>query len=85
MLGPVGQKKWWPNQTELLPDPTSGIWQTNLNLGGSAGQAHELLIGVVDDDGHRRIQRLIQDTPDQPFINSLPPGFTQLARVLVMK
>ncbi|MFN8636597.1 MAG: hypothetical protein U0893_22335 [Chloroflexota bacterium] len=75
---------WWTHQREIIADRDGGWEIADLEIGGPAGLQHELVIGVVDADGHQRIVDQVVKRPGQPF-NGLPPGFRTLTKITVVK
>ena len=67
----------------VLASKGAGGWP-DLEIGGPAGLQHELVVGVVDADGHQRIVDQVVKRPGQPF-NGLPPGFRTLTKITVVK
>lgn len=85
LAGPVGgDRKWWPYQQEIVPD-TAGNWRAEIDLGGEAGIAHELVVGLTGQAGHAAIRRQIAEKPGEPFEGGFPPDFARLASVVVVR
>jgi hypothetical protein len=80
-----GPDNWWPYKRELIADRDGGWRLDDVEIGGPPGSRHVLAVGVVDAAGHRSILTQIRDRQDEPFVGGQPPGFRELARVMVTK
>jgi serine/threonine protein kinase len=80
-----GPDNWWPAKQELVPD-RDGNWQVNdIEFGGPPGTQHELAVGVADAQTNALILNQLRQNPDDPFPGGRPPGFRELARIMVTK
>ena len=80
---------WYPcpHELEVSPDLT---WECEIYFGGSAGIRHTLLVGVADDPTNAFLTGYIASNPNQPLYPerpeaTLPPGFVEEARVVVVR
>lgn len=77
----VAGSRWYAygEPLALRPDRT---WEVSLELGGTAGIRHTIVVAPVDPDTDARLRRHAAEQPGQP-LDALPPPFERGAHVVV--
>jgi hypothetical protein len=79
----VEGSRWYVYYKEITANK-DGAWEAEIDLGGPPNVRHELRLGVVDEETHQWLLRLVKDYLGEP-LDELPPRFWDEASLVVVR
>lgn len=89
IVHPKGSSGWWPQNSEIIPDPSNGNWEASVRLGntGDVDKKFDIIIILATENAHESFNKYIQtgkETNNYPE-SPLPSGTRILAKVTVIR